>query len=536
MLATNTITCRSAQQIRIMKQILLLLIVTFLVFESIYAEHTYYFSSKATGEGKGTIQQPFTSLQKLAQLTLQAGDTIFLHAGEEFTVNLSLSNISGTIEHHIVFTSYGKGRCTINGSNKEAFIISGSAYFQIMHLTLTGAGRKTGNTSNGLKLVNCKNAMVEDMEISGFQKSGLLLYNCEKIEVSDVLAHGNGFAGILLEGDYQKRISNNIHIINCKAYNNPGDPTALDNHSGNGILAGNCRNVLIEYCTATNNGWDMPRVGNGPVGIWAYEADSVVIQHCISYRNKTAKGAADGGGFDLDGGVTNSIIQYCLSYENWGSGYGIYQYNSASKWYNNTVRYCISINDGNVTDLASAMLIWNGWNGGSTFTDFYAYNNFFYNDRKYAFGFHPQSQHRKFSFFNNVFIAADTSDIFNGIDSSLNDTFSGNVWMHKSGSFKQNNFTGLAAWAAATGYEQMNGKLTGTSFPHPLFDIPSNIDITNPHLLDKDPLLLTLCNSALRSKGIDIRKMFSINTGTRDFFGHSILLGESVEPGVCESK
>ena len=67
--------------------------------------------------------------------------------------------------------------------------------------------------------------------------------------------------------------------------------------------------VLIEYCTATNNGWDMPRTGNGPVGIWAYESDSVLIQRCIAYRNKTQKGAADGGGFDFDGGMTNSIIR-----------------------------------------------------------------------------------------------------------------------------------------------------------------------------------------------------------------------------------
>ena len=81
--------------------------------------------------------------------------------------------------------------------------------------------------------------------------------------------------------------------------NNPGDPTNLNNHSGNGIIAGFCKNILIEYCTANNNGWDMPRIGNGPVGIWCYEADSVIIQHCISYQNKTSKGGEDGGGYDL---------------------------------------------------------------------------------------------------------------------------------------------------------------------------------------------------------------------------------------------
>src|SRR4051794_40673322 len=103
--------------------------------------------------------------------------------------------------------------------------------------------------------------------------------------------------------------------------------------------------------------------------------------------------------------------------------------------------------------------------------------------------------------------------------------------MHKSGGFKQNNFTDLATWATATGYEQTNGKLTGTSFQHSLLNIPSNIDITNPHALGTNPLLLTLCNGALHNKGINILKMFSVNTGTRDFFGRPIPLGESFEPG-----
>ncbi len=74
----------------------------------------------------------------------------------------------------------------------------------------------------------------------------------------------------------------------------------------------------------------MPRKGNGTVGIWCYEANSVMIQHCLSFQNKTSQGGEDGGGYDFDGGTTNSIIQYCLSYENQGSAFGIFQYDGAS--------------------------------------------------------------------------------------------------------------------------------------------------------------------------------------------------------------
>jgi hypothetical protein len=519
-----------------MKRFLSLALFIFSFLISIHAQRKYYFTSKETGEGNGTKRQPFTSLQQLSHLKLQPGDTVFLHAGETIAGNISMNDIHGTRKQNIVFTSYGKGKSIIDGGNKEAFIITASTYFQIVNLALFGSGRKGGNTTDGLKLVNCKHAKLRNLDISGFQKSGLILFNSESAEVKNVFAHDNGFAGILVEGDYQKRISKNIHIINCRADNNPGDPTNLDNHSGNGILVGNCKNIVVEYSTATNNGWDMPRIGNGPVGIWAYEADSVIIQHCISYRNKTAKGAADGGGFDLDGGVTNSIIQYCLSYENWGSGYGIFEYSGADKWYNNTLRYCISINDGYETDQASGMFIWNGWNVDSMFTNFYAYNNFFYNDRKYAFSFSDQSRHRKFFFFNNVFVASDTSDIFYGVDSSSNDIFLGNVWMKKGGGFAQNASDNLEKWAKAKGYEQRDGKLTGTSFQKRLFVIPGHINITDPYSLKTNSLLRSLCNSVLHNKGIDIRKLFSIDIGKKDFFGQTVPLKGSHNAGVCEMK
>jgi hypothetical protein len=518
-----------------MRQIIALLFAIFFLFHITYCQNKYYFSNNVSNKGNGTKEQPFQSLKNITEIIFRPGDTVFF-CGDSINGNIVLQNLHGNKQQSVVFTSFGNVTCTINGKDKEAFVISSSDYFAITNLTF-GSGRKTGNTANGLKLEKCTNTTLKNLNVSGFQKSGILLFNCKASEIDSVYLHDNGFAGIQVEGDYQKRISNDIHIVNCRADNNPGDPTVLDNHSGNGIIIGNSRNVLVEYCSATNNGWDMPRVGNGPVGIWAYEADSVIIQNCISYRNKTAKNAADGGGFDLDGGVTNSVIQYCLSYENWGSGYGIFQYNSAGKWFNNTVRYCVSINDGNVTDKASAMLIWNGSNEDSAFTHFVAYHNFFYNDTKYAFGFLEESQHRQFYFLNNIFIAGDASNIFNGIDSSINDVFLGNIWMKKNGGFLQNGFTDLKKWSRASGYEWYNKRLTGITFRQKLFLIPNQVDnITDPHKLHENILLLSLCRNNLNAKGIDIKKVFAIDTGNRDFFGNSIPQGRGYEPGICEMK
>ena len=503
-----------------------------LLIHSAYGQHRYYFSGQSEA-GDGTKQSPFNNLESIASIKLAPGDTVFFHGGDTLKGTISLQKVFGKEKMPVVFTSYGKGRSVIDGGYAEAFGLVGCSQVRIENLAFHGSGRKAGNTKDGLKLVDCKNARIKNVVIDGFQKSGLMLYNSEDILVDHVNAHANGSAGITVEGTYQQRLSNRIHFINCRTDNNPGDPTNLTNHSGNGLVVGNCKNVLIEYCTATNNGWDMPRIGNGPVGIWAWEADSVTIQYCISYRNKTARGAADGGGFDLDGACTNSVIQYCLSYENWGTGYGIYQYYSAGKWNNNTVRYCISINDGNITDLATAMHIWNGHNGDSTFTNGYFYNNFFYNDTKYALSFNPLSQHKGFSFFNNVFVASDTSDIVQGDDSCKSDIFLGNLWMNKSGGFRQEGYNQLSSWAKAKGYENYQGKFLGLVSNTAIFSIPTWIDLVDPYKLKTTAWIKALCPPALKGKGPGLKKLFSIDAGSADFFGHPIGQGLIAGIGIC---
>lgn len=515
-----------------------LLQITLFLFACVFAEgqKKYYFrgwrESSDFEKQDGSKQRPFESLGAFSKLKLTAGDTVFFKGGDVFSGPISLNNIYGTAKRPIVFTTYGDGRAFIYSGPGDGISIKESSHFSLSNLFLQGSGRKE-KTGDGIKLVNCRSVRIKNCEVYGYQKSGLMLYNCQDAVIDGVIAQDNGFAGILVDGEYQKRSSAKIHIVRCRADNNPGDPTNLTNHSGNGILVGNCRNVLIDYCTATNNGWDMPRIGNGPVGIWAYEADSIIIQHCMSYRNKTSPGSADGGGFDLDGGVTNSIIQYCLSYENEGAGYGMFEYPGANKWKNNTVRYCISINDGRKTENAAAMYIWNGWDADSMLTDLYAYNNFFYNDTKYAFSFATQSRHKRFYFFNNIFIASDTSDMYYGIDSSNSDIFLNNVWMRKSGGFMQNGVNDLEQWARKTGNEIKDGKFYGINFDRLVFDLPKYIDVTDLYSFKTNPILSNVCNNKVWEMGLDLKKMFGIDPGKKDFFGNSFRAGKTFEPGVC---
>ena len=80
----------------------------------------------------------------------------------------------------------------------------------------------------------------------------------------------------------------------------------------------------------------------------------------------------DGGGFDLDGGVTNSVLQYNYSHDNDGAGYLVYSYPDAPyTCRNNTVRYNISQNDGRKHHFGAILV-------GGDLRDTNIYNNTLY--------------------------------------------------------------------------------------------------------------------------------------------------------------
>jgi len=117
----------------------------------------------------------------------------------------------------------------------------------------------------------------------------------------------------------------NVWITNCLAYQNTGIP-GLKVHSDSGIVIGGFRRGLIQYCEACENGALCDSTGSddgSPVGIWAWNCDQGVIQYNISHHNHSSNDP-DGGGFDLDGGATNSIMRCNLSRHNDGYAFPIW--------------------------------------------------------------------------------------------------------------------------------------------------------------------------------------------------------------------
>ena len=368
----------------------------------------YYVAANGNDAWDGSRGHPWKTLEAVNGALLGPGDSVFFRGGQVFAGTLRLGH-GGNAAHPVWIGCYGGGVATINGGDSSAVALYRVHWMEVSGLRLVGAGRKTGNIKDGMAVIECDHILVKGVDITGFQKSGLSIYASKEVVADGVYAHENGAAGISVEGPYNgKTASRDLRIVRCRADDNPGDPTNLTNHSGNGIVCGHCTRLVIEYCSATNNGWDMPRIGNGPVGIWCYEADSVIIRWCLAYKNKTSPGAADGGGFDLDGGVTNSVIEHCLSYGNQGAGYCIFQYWGASPWYHNVVRDNISEDDGLVSDARGGIYVWNSSGDSTQFYDCEVYNNTVYNTREAALSYSEKSARRGFRFYHNIFVGADS--------------------------------------------------------------------------------------------------------------------------------
>jgi len=283
-----------------------------------------------------------------------SGETLIFPSGRENKGQIIIEGIHSIKEFPVIISSSKLERAVIYSGDSTCIHLRNCTNVIIRNMSLIGSGRLSLNCGFGILVENCENVTISDIDVSGYLFSGIEIIGGTGICVTNCTSHDNGFSGIHVNGD-----ANDITISHCVANNNPGCPEILDNHSGNGIIIGNSSNVVIEYCEAKNNGWDMPRKGNGPVGIWGYATDSLVIRHCYSHDNKTSEEGMDGGGFDFDGGVTNSIMEYNLSCHNEGAGIGLFQYCGASNWSGNRIRYNVSIDDG-VKNAQAGIHFWCG--------------------------------------------------------------------------------------------------------------------------------------------------------------------------------
>lgn len=480
----------------------------------------YHVSPGGDDANPGTQQRPWRTIARVNRATLGPGDRVLFEGGQTFAGTIRLgAEDSGSAEARVIISSYGEGRATISAGEGAGLVARGCDYLTIRDLRFVGSGRKEGNTENGIHVVGGEGLEVDRVEVSGFRETGVLVSGVRNARITHVHAHNNGQAGIASNGgEPGTPYSENLYIGYCVAENNPGNPANLTNHSGNGIVVGHVQGCIIEYCEAMNNGWDMPRTGNGPVGIWAWNADRVVIQFCVAHNNKSP--GWDGGGFDFDGGVTNSILQYNYSYNNIGPGYFLCQYPGAPRWENNIVRYNISVNDGLERNVGCGIEVIanDGRISGAE-----VYNNTVYSEKGGAVGFAGQPV-PGVRFRNNIFVAG--GEIIKGDASHAR--FEGNLYWSLAGGRGLAGHESLEAWAEATGQETVDGRLAGR-FADPLLRGAGEMPAVRPEDLATLAAYRLRAGSPCLGSGLPIP-----DHGGRDFWGAEVPVGERPSIGACE--
>lgn len=315
----------------------------------------------ATGDDSRDGSSPATawrSFERLAQAGLAPGDRILLKGGDRFIGTLTIEH-GGEPGRPVRIGSWGDGRAVIAPpAEAHAIVVHDASFVEIADLDLVGPGVDAASQGSGLMLWAQRSMnhgiTVRRLRCSGFHARGIELWSeADGAGFSDVLVEdcecsangegGMGSWGPCTPGAYA---FHRLVVRGSSFHGNRGIVGKRDNHSGNGIILGDCLDALIERCSAWENG-DLCRspVG-GPVGIWLCESDRSVIRGCLSYRNRTGPGIPDGGGFDLDGGCTGCVIEDSLSWGNDGAGVLVCQYKGARPFQGNVVRNCISVGDG----------------------------------------------------------------------------------------------------------------------------------------------------------------------------------------------
>jgi hypothetical protein len=473
----------------------------------------YYVSSSGNDSQDGSQNHPWKSLDKASRTDLKPGDRLCFKAGDTFSGCLNLQNDSGLTGKPVIISSYGEGKAMIDGGNGTGIRISDCKNILVRDLKITGSGRKINQNGSGIDIVHSSYVTIDNLETSGFSNAGVWITGCDSVLISRVHAFENGFAGI---GTGHEEQTTRIVVRNCVTDNNPGNPNIKSNHSGSGILLASVKNGLIEYCEASFNGWDMPRLGNGPVGIWTWNSDSVVIQYCLSHHNKSP--GMDGGGFDLDGGVTNSVVQYNFSHHNAGAGYLVCQFAGAPRdLAGNHIRFNVSLDDGLGCHYAGIMI----YVGGELFKENWFYNNTIINTFHSALNIDGAPLYLKnppqLYFYNNLFISG--KDQISNLNLLPGTILQGNLyWAYGDGGFSIGGIRNFSEWVEKGHYEQSDDTTVG-SYINPLINTDFSILPLHPDHLRQFALFKPLEKSPLLDNGIMLSGKMDVSNIQVDFFG-----------------
>ena len=427
----------------------------------------------AAGTNRNTA---WRTIERVNRAHLQPGARVLFQAGQTFAGNLRLTaEDAGTASLPVVIGSFGDGRATISAGAGTGVAVENAGGITVENLVVVGAGI----TNNGGYGILCNNTLanatmldhlsIENVEVSGFGKHGILVSGApagfRHVRVSHCVMRGNLLGGMEIAGrldwDARNYAHADVEVTQCRAFDNTGDPNYHKNHSGSGIVLYEVDGGLVDRCAAWNNGALNGSGGGGPVGLWTCASRGVVIQHCESFGNKT-KGA-DGGGFDIDGGSEDCVLQYNYSHDNDGPGLMVYTYPYVSHPdRGNVVRFNIGANDSRKNRAYAGLWVRNDGNG---MTGLEVYNNTVLAGpwTGQAAAIHGEGVEACFR--NNIFLAAGGAVPLRVEKPHRKLRFENNLYWSEGSpvqvEWDQKVYTSLEQWRKETGQELLDGHSLG---------------------------------------------------------------------------
>lgn len=321
--------------------ILALALVLFLVYAAFWegtipahaAATAYYVDCSQSTNGSGTESSPWNSLTAVNNHgAFSPGDSILFKQGTSCSGMLTPQG-SGTASAPITLDSYTTGaptsRPVINGgTNVAAIELSNQQYWNIQDLEVEGGNYRviliTANTANTTYSgFNLTNLVVHDTTQFTYgtwytDAGGIILDPCNtttflsNIDINNVNVYHTFAQGIQVGHD-----NDAPQLTNCPAVNYANsvqnvtiENSVSDDQGATGAAIYFSKNVTIKNNVFYNNGFH----GVHGEGSWSYDCNGCVWEYNESYDNHLG----DGGGFDMDGQTTNSIVQYNYMHDNNG--------------------------------------------------------------------------------------------------------------------------------------------------------------------------------------------------------------------------
>lgn len=513
------------------------------------ADHvTYYVSPHGNDDAPGTRPETaWRTLRAVNQQNLEPGTTVLLEGGARFSGSIELEpEDAGNAEHPIVFSSFGRGSAVIDAGDGTAVYAYNVGGIELAGLSLVGSGLSS-NSGMGVHFYTdlpgegrLDHIVLERLDVSGFTEGGIAIegfngvdyargYDDVQITANEI--HDNGDFGIATLGYWEANTRQtgyahtNLYVAHNRVYDNPGKPGKTHNHTGDGIVISTVDGGLLEYNEAFGNG-----AGNvsaqGPVGIWAWESNDITFQFNESHHNSAGEGV-DGDGFDFDGGVTNSLMQYNFAHDNDGAGFLVAQFGGARPTTDNVIRYNVGVNNGSANRYGGITL----W----TAEDEILGRHDIHNNTIYASRLETgepsavtvlEGQYSSVVFRNNLLIVDGLVPLVQAVDVT-GVTFEHNAYWSEGGDW-------TFAWGEI-GYDSLNGWRMGCE---------QEMDDGDVLGIDADPMLLGGAADALEryvpelgSPLIDAASPVGDGVAiTHDFLGRPVPSGDGIDVGAFEAQ